>query len=170
MQHYFILFYLSSFNALFHISFPRYPHSFFFITTGHVAREMSNLPILQKPPYLYLIASLHKPKSYKYLLSFSLPSFFYFSFIFLASCSQQRSHQERAPSLASFLTKLHHLQPPTLCENRLLLLDWGRVSSPLARLRAGHSLGFWPRSSPLTNLEPATPFGLGPCFFSGGKT
>ena len=98
---------------------------------------MSNLPILQKPPHLYLFTSLHKLKSYKY----PSPSFFLhlLPFFFLASCSlQQRSRQGRAPSLASLVhpnsifsttSSLNSttISSPSLCENRLLLLDWGRI-------------------------------------------
>jgi len=97
------------------------------------------------PPLLYLIASLHNSipiNTPSPSLSLHLLPFFFF-----ASCSQERSHQERASSscfLCSPNSTTFNLSP-SLCET-------------------GHPLGFWPRSSPLTNLEPATPFGLGPNF------
>ena len=66
VQHYNILLSLSSLILLSQISFPRYPHSFLFIITGHVAREMSNPPILHKPPSPLFICITSQSNSYKY--------------------------------------------------------------------------------------------------------
>ena len=111
-------------------------------------RNIKSPPFCKNPPFLSLIASLPKSNPYKYPLSFSLSSFT--SLLLLCFLQPTEEPPREPPPLASSstlstsiyttLTTTKHTTfnlPLSLCENRLLLLDWGRVSSPAAKLRVG---------------------------------
>ena len=158
VQHHFTLLSLSSFNALIKCSssichFQNTPLLSLHHHNRPCGQETSNPPqSCKNPPHLCLFASLHNPNP----INTPSPSLSLHLLLLLLLCFLQpptEKPRERAPSLAPFD---HQTPPPTPSLHHFV--------------RTGHSLGFWPRSSPLTNLEPATPFGLGPCFFSGGKT
>ena len=165
MHHYFILpFSLFIKCFLSKLSFPRHPHSLLLIMIGQVAKRDTMPQILHKPPLFYFIASPHKPKSYKYPLSFSLSSFYFSSSSSLLPATSNREATKREPPLASLnqpYSTTFNLSP-SLCEDRPLLLDWGRVLlrwqdlGPVPSFWIGAELPFAGRSK-----EP-----LGECFSS----
>jgi len=120
-------------------------------------RETPHLPILQiAPSLLFICITFTNSNSYKYPLSFPLSSF-YFSFFFLASCSQQRSHQENSspflwpstplPYSSSTSNKQQHPQtPPPFPLHHLVRTGhsfWIGVVFLLRRQDLGSVPSFW---------------------------
>ena len=139
----------------FQIVISKTPHSFLFIMTGQVAKSDILTPILQIPPLLYLIASLHNltPINTPLLLSFFILLLLFF---FLQPTEKPPREPPPLASLSTTITKYttFNLSPSLvktghsfwigavflLWRQRLrvgtLLLDWDRTSLRWTRQRS----------------------------------